>query len=345
MLFATSVGAARVGAPDDVFALEVDREIVLIGRPSTFAGLPRDLFRPDMAMMLLHKLSARPPSTAGLRRYLAGHGDLPHHSDRDLLQRAAEAIRSRHLDAIVVVGGYGRNYVGPPIGSGKPAPPAPTGGKLLLPDDPSVARWSNKERVAEAMRRALARSPAEVAAQLRLLLTADGVDNVVDSVAFEEVTQPRQHGWANDGAVAGIALAFGGVAGLHALRDLADFLKRAAEARTLRDIEAAAEALVRAATALDVPGLLAILHKTGERKAGGSREPAAEYPSFRQLAAAQAARLEARQSRIPPPPPPPKPPPPANRPTHEALFGAPAAQARAYVAGARKRAAFCEICK
>jgi hypothetical protein len=344
MLFPDSVRANRGSAPRDLFALEVGQEIVLLGRPSTFADLPRELFRPNIAMMLLRQLSAMP----GLRRYLAGQRlaeDLSRLTDRDVLQQVDWAIRTRQLDAIVVIGGYGRDYTGPPIRPGQPAPPAPTGGNLLRPDEASVASWSNEERIAEVIRRAIARAPAEIAADLRLLLTADGVGRVVDSVAFDNTAKPTQHSWATGGAVAGIALAFGSIAGLYALSDVVDFLKRAAEARTPRDLETAAEALARAVTVLGVPGLLAVLHKAGMRQIADARPPAEEIPSFRQLAAAQAARLAARQQRIPPPME--APPPRANpiEPLDEMLFPSPAAQAATHVAGARSGAPFMEICK
>ena len=347
MLFQNSVRADRGGAPRDLFALEVDQEIVLLGRPSTFVDLPRELFRPDVAMMLLQKLSARPSAMPRLRRYLAGHRlaeDVPRFTDRDVLHQVDRAIRARQLDAIVVIGGYSRNHGGPLVRTGRPAPQAPTGGKLLLPDDPSVARWSNEERVAEVIRRAIARAPAEIAAGLRQLLTADGVARVIGSVAFEEVAEPARHGWATDGAVAGLALTFGGIAGIHALSDVVDFLKRAAEARTPRDLEAAAAALARAVTALHVPGLLAVLLKSGMRKAGGGGARAEEVPSFRALAAAQAARLAARQQAIPLPVEAPPPPRKAIEPPDDLPSVSPEAQAATHVAAARSGAPFCEIC-
>jgi hypothetical protein len=145
--------------------------------------------------------------------------------------------------------------------------------------------------------------------------------------------------------VAGLALTFGGIAGIHALRDVVEFLKRTAEARTPRDLETAAAALARAITALHVPGVLAVLLKSGMRKAGGGRAPPEEYPSFQALAAAQAARLAARQQRIPLPgeaPPPPRRP---IAPPDEPRIVAPEAQAAAFVASGRSGAPFLEICK
>lgn len=342
MLFLNSARADRGGAPRDLLALEVGQEIVLLGRPSAFADLPREFFRPNIALMLLRKLSAMP----GLRRFLAGQRlaeDLSRLTDHDVLQRVDWALRSRQLEAIVVIGGYSRDYAGPPIRPGQPAPPTPTGGNPLRPDDSSVASWSNEERIAEVIRRAIALAPGEIAADLRQLLSADGVARVVGSIAFEEAAKPTQHGWATGGAVAGVALAFGGVAGLHALREVVDFLKGAAEARTPCDLEGGAEALARAATALGVPGLLAVLHKAGVRKIADARPPAEEVPSFRQLAAAQAARLAARQQRIPPPPEAPPPHKPIE-PPDDLPFVSPAEQAATHVAAARSGTPFVEIC-
>src|SRR5436190_22472998 len=109
MLFQNSVRVDRGSMPRDLFALEVDQEIVLLGRASTFANLPRELFRPDVAMMLLQKLSARPAAMPGLRRYLAGYRlieDVPRVTDRDVLHQVDRALRTRQLEAIVVLGGY-----------------------------------------------------------------------------------------------------------------------------------------------------------------------------------------------------------------------------------------------
>jgi hypothetical protein len=88
------------------------------------------------------------------------------------------------------------------------------------------------------------------------------------------------YGWAADAVLAGIAYYYGGLAAIHALGDFAECVTKTANAQSEQDLEAAASALARAVAAVGVVGLMALLHKVGERAKGGGGGAAERPPEL-----------------------------------------------------------------
>jgi hypothetical protein len=354
-----SVQATGGELQGDIFAIDIERETLLLGRLGAFSGLPPALLRTPVASTLVHRLNASSAAMLQLRGFVASRypaAGLSGLSNRDLVQLVSRAIASHQVEALVV----GLRHV-PVLPELRPSPAAPERIPAPKTGDTSVARWLPDERIAEVVRRTIATVPADTATRLEALLGRETLALIVRSHAFVECANGSIQDWLGDGDAAGIAFALGGIAGLRALGDVDDCLTLICRASILRDLEAAVDPLARAIAALGVPGLLAVLHKSAPHDGPGAHAKE-EFVSTRDLIKAHKERMKARERRgrpapspppsdpAPAPTPEPAPPPAATQPPPaeeedpDVPFPAAAQQAQALQAAAQDGAPFCAVC-
>jgi hypothetical protein len=294
---------------EDVIQIHIEPEVLLLGRFGTLSRLPRELRDPVRAQLLLRRLVAEPDAMRQIRNLLPAYS-LNRYSDQIVLEMVDGAIQNGDLQAIVVedVGTQEPSDAGktrPGVSSASRSSDArstPASGQAG-----PVRQWPLENRIAEVISRTPPRIPGNAGKEALALLAPEGLAAVAGAIAGASASS-APYGWAADAVVAGLAFGFGGLTAIHALDDLVEGLKRTSNAKTEQDLDAAAEALARAATALGPFGLMAVLRRVvapkrgagGGAAAGGTErlKPPQEKENDRAERAAEAAeraaRLEAR---------------------------------------------------
>jgi hypothetical protein len=284
---------------DGVGKIVVDQEVLLLAR---FGTVPSEIQRPEQARLLLRRLVAVPTAMHQLRTYWANQFSahaLNHLADHDVVRIIDGAIQSGQLQALVLPAEIAEAKLLTRTSSpAPPAPPLPSSPNLTPTQTRPIVQWSLAERVVEISRRAVPKVPGDIGAALLSLVSPENLAIVVGTIGFSAAANLTPYGWAADAVIVGVAFGFGGVAAIHALGDLVECFKRTIAAKSVQDLDVAADALARAAVGLGVVGLMAVLHRVAAReggegggtKAGGAGQQMTE----RELAAARAERLKAR---------------------------------------------------
>lgn len=301
---------------DKVIEIVMGQEVLLLVQGGVFAGRLRDLQESGPARRLLSRLL--PTDMDRLKTYWADK--LPNCSpaglaDREVLDLFDEAFRSGQLHAIVLPRSAAARP--PDQGTAKPSnagkaapgasaapvgqPPAPgaraaTAAPAPLGAPRPIAEWPVKDRVAEVVRRAAPKVPGDVGEALLSLLSPENLTILMATILFAAGANLTPYGWAADALLAAVAFAFGGLAAVHALIDLAHCFDKTSNATSDSDLDEAADALARAVVALGVAGLIAVLHRASVRKSGATTgSGAGQLMAEREaIAAARAERLQAR---------------------------------------------------
>jgi hypothetical protein len=320
---------------DDVVAIHVNQDVLLLGSFGALSRLPRALRKLGRAQMVLPNLAAMPAAMHKLRAYWADRFSshlLVNLSDHDVLRIVGGAIENGQLQALVIprfvpVQTLGtakqtnragtrstaqNSGVGPPppmraagtvvpgiAGVGSP----PLGAAASTTAQPlPVAQWPLEDRVAAVIRRAVPKVPGDVGATLLSLLTPESLAIVVATIVVSAGANLTPYGWIADAVIVGIAFGFGGLAAIHALGDLVECFKRTASAKSDQDLDAAADSLARAVVGLGVVAIMVVLHRVagreGAKTGSGSTSAgeAAQQATEKELAPARAERLQARRA-------------------------------------------------
>ncbi len=291
----------------DVIEIRARGDIILIGGAGALSGLPETLRQRSAGCSAIRHLSGETQAIHELRHFWLRRFH-PHSiglsSDRDLLNLVAAGVacgdvqvvvlpahhvRARHSPlarAAAAPSGRIAQVAGPavvraPAAATPPAPAKPAAGMgfVAAPAPRMVSRMTMGERLAEVLRRAAARLPRTMGAELLALVTPESIATALGLAALGAAANLTPYGWAADLVLAAIAFGFGGLAAIHALGDLVTCFELIAGAEAERELDEAAEALSRAVAALGTAGLMAILHERAKRWGGdGGEGPQAEEP-------------------------------------------------------------------
>ncbi|WP_206365332.1 hypothetical protein [Siculibacillus lacustris] len=162
--------------------------------------------------------------------------------------------------------------------SGAGAPPTTPAAQRIPPGFPAaqpgggtarpVAQWSTEERLSFVIRGAASRVPGELEQGLLELLSPQSLALMAGFIVVGVAANMTPYGWVADAVIAGAAFVFGGIAAIHALKDLAECFAEISTAKSERDLDKAGDALARAVVAIGLTGLMAILHRIAARRAG-----------------------------------------------------------------------------
>jgi hypothetical protein len=281
---------------DVILEANVGQDVLLLARRGAFSRLPRALQVPARAQMVLPRLAAMPDAMRQLRMYCADSGaqgvtSLP---DNDVLRIVQRQIDTGELQAIVLPRpipahipekGTAKGRAGasalaaqarlstPPMQSAAVGaalqPPSSVPNSAPSPSRP-VAQWPIEDRVAEVIRRAVPKVPGDIGETLLSLLSPESLAIVVATIAISAAANLTPYGWAADAVIVGIAFGFGGMAAIHALGDLVACFRQTVAAKSIQDLDEAADALARAVVGLGTVGLMVILHRIAVRRTAKS---------------------------------------------------------------------------
>jgi hypothetical protein len=262
----------------------------------------------DEARRALHLVQTSPRAIEIVRRFLerqAGGGARPHLSDREIPDALAAAIRAARVHAVFI--GHVQTHESvhsllpdqarlhqqaaphrqvksaSPAPTATPAPPAPAPGRIGAPTlVPSAAKpgptaqddfnpdWNYEQRFGDVVRRAEPKLEGDLRAGLRSL--KDHIASVITGALFFMAALSV----ATDGALDApiflyIAIRYGGAAAISAIENTKTFVTSFIQAKSGRDLDRAADALVAIIKAIGVIGFLAILHRVAkaDRPGGG----------------------------------------------------------------------------
>lgn len=314
---------------DGVFEVGAGQEILILARPGSAFRFPRELLSPTQAQLMLPRLLAMPDAMQRIRAYCSE--TFVHHLDRltdhDLIRMVEHRILSGQLQAVVlqraapahmqrraaepsqIKSGLatGLTQVGQPAAGNARAAPgiasATISPEYAVAGGPStqslsVTQWTLEDRIAEVLRRTISKLPKAIGATLLSLVSKENIEIAAGMAAVGAAANLTPYGWVVDAIVVGIAFGLGGVAAVHALGDLFDCCRRIVNAKSLQDLDFAADALARAIVAFGAVGFMVILHRFATRRSGGVAGPNAaeteQVMSPSELRAARSERLKAR---------------------------------------------------
>jgi hypothetical protein len=275
---------------DVILEVIVGQDVLLLAKRGAFPRLPRELQVPARAQMVLPRLAAMSDAMRQLRVYCAdacaqGVVSLP---DNDVLRIVEKQIDTGELQAIVLprpipihsqekVTAKGRlpgstAQTARAGSSISPITQSATVGVALQPQpgvppiqSRPVSQWPMEDRIAEVIRRAVPKVPGDIGSTLLQLLSPESLAIVVATIAISAAANLTPYGWAADAIIVGIAFGFGGVAAIHALGDLVACFKLTVSAKSIQDIDEAADRLARAVVGLGTVGLMVVLHRIAAR--------------------------------------------------------------------------------
>jgi hypothetical protein len=315
--------------------IRVGRDTILLGRHFLFAALPRSLRSPiGIDGIFRHAISDQDACSA-LRSFVVEEGLAglnANFSAYEIVQIVGRQLDSGQITAVLLRETNAIRMPSGPVAGRKSASDHPHAQKSVLsskaplqatqlgaiglqnhatssslaPPTSGVPKpingWTAEERISAVIRKAVAKVPADVGRTLLDLLSPDSLALVASFVAVSVAANMTPYGWAADAVIAGVAFAFGGIAALHALRDLAECFTKVSTARSEQDLDQAADSLARAVVTIGVIGLMAILHRIGSRRGGGGgSSPKAEEPTIGQAPSRGSSNSRLKTSEEPKP--------------------------------------------
>ena len=279
-----------------------ERVLLLAFADRTGTGVFPAALRRDVRGVFDH-LTLYPRAVEAVRRFLDARGHYPpppRPSDREVMATLGRGIGRGEIEAGVVAKVVPhRSFVAlaqartvqaavsavaaRPGASGSSSPPgAPAGAPAPLGARPraspttsaagggdAIAALGLTERVEEILRRAAARAPGVLGVRLTAFATPRNVGLLAGGVMATGAANVGRGEWTTHRAVTAIGFAHAGLGAFPGLADVHDFAAHTQRARSEGDLDAAADALARAARTFGMLGLAAVLHKSNGEPLGG----------------------------------------------------------------------------
>jgi hypothetical protein len=272
----------------DSIELRVGHDVLWLAKSSAVPDHLRPM-RMRAGSLATFSILTRPESLPALRRFCVRNIEHLHVStlpDAQLARAVQRELNSGRLSAILftrTAASEAQARKAPPSKSAASrAPAAGVGqgqpGRAAQPaaQSNSVADWPMEHRLREVVNRAIKKTPGEAGRTLKELLSPESIALMIGLVALAAGANLTPAGPIVDLGILAFAYYAGGMVAVAAIGDLVACVKLTDGAKSMAELDEAADALSRAAVAAATVGLLILLHKYATREGGGGKAPAEE---------------------------------------------------------------------